>query len=117
MKVKDVMTTDVRTRPSSRPSRECYEHHGRTHQLSLLSISQLIVAKEGCTLEQANQILRDSKKGKLPVVNEKVWTACHVKLTCIHDSADLRLIAVRTRRRYLAQRLAQEPRLPPRLEG
>jgi len=41
IKVKEVMTTDV------------------------------VSALEGCSLEEANQILRDSKKGKLPVVNER----------------------------------------------
>ncbi|KAJ1633741.1 IMP dehydrogenase [Pavlovales sp. CCMP2436] len=52
--VKDVMTTDV------------------------------VVAEEGCSLEEANNILRDSKKGKLPIVN------AHNELVSLISRKDLR---------------------------
>jgi IMP dehydrogenase len=42
------------------------------------------VAEEGCSLEEANNILRDSKKGKLPIVNS------HHELVSLISRKDLR---------------------------
>lgn len=46
--------------------------------------TDLIVAREPCTLTEANQLLRDSRKGKLPIVNDKF------QLKALTSRSDLR---------------------------
>ncbi|RIB20848.1 inosine-5'-monophosphate dehydrogenase [Gigaspora rosea] len=52
-------------------ARDIQFHEDHTTLLKDVMTTDLVIAQEGVTLEEANQILRSSKRGKLPIVNAR----------------------------------------------
>jgi IMP dehydrogenase len=52
------------------PEKSIAQVENRQIPLSEVMSTNLITARQGCSLKEANEIIRESRKGKLPIVNE-----------------------------------------------
>ena len=69
-------------------SRDCDFEQDRSHKLKDVMTTELITAPEGISLQEANQILRESKKGKLPIVNDEGLLVSLVSRTDLKKNRD-----------------------------